>query len=82
MPRKPDALMLASFEAEQKAIEHVRWMRSQGMSLAEVAYAVGLTKHASWDEVTMRLALAQYQHEARRIFEQWAHEADSSGYVG
>jgi hypothetical protein len=58
----PDDLLLAALRvAEKAALDHVRWLRRQGVPLDEAASAIGLdpANARNWDDVTMAYAQAQ-----------------------
>jgi hypothetical protein len=68
------ALWQALRVAERAALDHVRWLRKQGIPLEEAASAIGLdpANCKGWDDVTMGYAGAQ-----RDLFDVLDHQQDS-----
>jgi hypothetical protein len=57
---KPNNLFAAMADAERAALDHVRWLRRQGVPLSEAASAIGLDPDnaRTWDAVTQAYAQA------------------------
>ena len=46
-------MLAAQAAAERMALEHVRFLRRSGATLADAAEAIGLDMPTTWDDVTM-----------------------------
>jgi hypothetical protein len=70
----PDTTLWQALRAaERAAIEHVKWLRSQGIPLDEAAQAIGLdpANCRGWDDV-----VAGYGQAQRDLFDQLDHTED------
>jgi hypothetical protein len=66
-------LYQAMRDAERAALDHVRWLRRQGVPLEEAASAIGLDPDnvRGWDDVTMG-----YAGQQRDMFDLLDHAED------
>ena len=55
-------MLAAQAAAERMALEHVRFLRRSGATLADAAEAIGLDMPTTWDNVTAAYALSSGGH--------------------